>query len=207
MDAFTQMMFTTALWAETGDDEKPLDDNYSIDDIAKPVREALEEEAEEFQRENAADIAQWPGKAGRSGDPAAAAGHDFWLTRNGHGAGFWDGDWPDEVGERLTQASKKYGTVYLYVGDDGKIWAGGYEKGPKHKGRKINRNDYTHYVIVSKDGEPRIESGWSYVEDAKEQIRDNLPHGVKAKVITKTGAKRAGLDPDDNDNWLRGTAG
>lgn len=20
-------------------------------------------------------------------------GHDFWLTRNGHGAGFWDGDW------------------------------------------------------------------------------------------------------------------
>ena len=21
------------------------------------------------------------------------AGHDFWLTRNGHGAGFWDGDW------------------------------------------------------------------------------------------------------------------
>ena len=22
--------------------------------------------------------------------------HDFWLTRNGHGAGFWDGDWPEE---------------------------------------------------------------------------------------------------------------
>jgi|TARA_R110000744_G_scaffold366338_1_gene475354 hypothetical protein len=22
-------------------------------------------------------------------------GHDFWLTRNGHGAGFWDGDWND----------------------------------------------------------------------------------------------------------------
>lgn len=22
----------------------------------------------------------------------AQAGHDFWLTRNGHGAGFWDGD-------------------------------------------------------------------------------------------------------------------
>ncbi len=25
------------------------------------------------------------------------AGHDFWLTRQGHGAGFWDGDWPDHV--------------------------------------------------------------------------------------------------------------
>ena len=22
-------------------------------------------------------------------------GHDFWLTRNGHGAGFWDGGWND----------------------------------------------------------------------------------------------------------------
>jgi hypothetical protein len=49
-------------------------------------------------------------------------GHDFWLTRNGHGAGFWDGDWPEEVGKRLTEASKKYGEVYLYV-QDGKIFS------------------------------------------------------------------------------------
>jgi hypothetical protein len=209
MDDFTRMMFRTALWAETDDDGRPYDDNYSDSDIAKPVREALEEEAKQFQRENAADIAQWPGKGGRSDDPATAAGHDFWLTRNGHGAGFWDGDWPDEVGVRLDKASKKYGQVDLYVGDDGKIWASGYEKGPKKKpqGRKINQKDYTHYVVVSKDGEPRIESGWEYAEDAKEQIKGNLPEGVKAKVITKTGAKRAGLDPDDNDNWLRGTPG
>jgi len=36
----------------------------------------------------------------------AQAGHDFWLTRNGHGAGFWDGDWP-ETGDALTEASKE----------------------------------------------------------------------------------------------------
>ena len=29
------------------------------------------------------------------------AGHDLWLTAVGHGAGFWDGDWP-EHGEYLT---------------------------------------------------------------------------------------------------------
>ena len=204
MDAFTAMMFRTALWAETGEDENPLDRDYGVEDFARPVRDALEAEARQFQVENAEDIAKWPGKGGRSDDPATAAGHDFWLTRNGHGAGFWDGDWPDEVGERLDKAAKKYGQVDLYVGDDGKIWAGGYENGPK-QGRKINRKDYTHYVIVAKGGVPLIETGWSYAEDAKEQIRENLPEGVKAKVLSKTGAKRAGLDPDNNLNWLRGS--
>ena len=50
------------------------------------------------------------------------AGHDFWLTRNGHGAGFWDGDWPDRTGHRLSEAAKSYGEYHLYVGDDGKIY-------------------------------------------------------------------------------------
>lgn len=45
------------------------------------------------------------------------AGHDFWLTRNGHGAGFWDGDWPDEVGERLTKIAKSFGEFDLYECD------------------------------------------------------------------------------------------
>lgn len=39
---------------------------------------------------------------------AAQAGHDFWLTRNGHGAGFWDGDW-DTLGDVLTKISHSYG--------------------------------------------------------------------------------------------------
>lgn len=45
---------------------------------------------------------------------------DFWLTRNGHGVGFWDRD-VGAVGDRLTKACKKFGETYLYVGDDGKI--------------------------------------------------------------------------------------
>jgi hypothetical protein len=51
------------------------------------------------------------------------AGHDFWLTRNGHGAGFWDGDYPDDIGKTLTDASNPYGDVNLYLGDDGLIYA------------------------------------------------------------------------------------
>ena len=49
-------------------------------------------------------------------------GHDLWLTRNGHGAGFWDGDYADDVGEALTKISEAMGEIDLYVGDDGKIY-------------------------------------------------------------------------------------
>jgi hypothetical protein len=64
----------------------------------------------------------------------ARAGQDFWLTRNRHGAGFWDGDWnqPFEhcgegpapyrtIGAYLTAMSHPYGEFNLYVGDDGLI--------------------------------------------------------------------------------------
>lgn len=44
---------------------------------------------------------------------AAQSGHDFWLTRNRHGAGFWDGDYPEDVGKALTDAAHVYGSVYL----------------------------------------------------------------------------------------------
>lgn len=49
-------------------------------------------------------------------------GHDFWLTRNGHGAGFWDrGHGP--IGQSLSDAARVYGTVDLYTGDDGRIYS------------------------------------------------------------------------------------
>ena len=46
--------------------------------------------------------------------PLDQAGHDFWLTRNGHGAGFWDGDWKDSAGASLTEIAKSFGECNLY---------------------------------------------------------------------------------------------
>jgi hypothetical protein len=37
------------------------------------------------------------------------AGHDFWLTRQGHGAGFWDKGM-EELGEQLTAIAEAYGS-------------------------------------------------------------------------------------------------
>ncbi len=52
-----------------------------------------------------------------NGYDEAQAGHDFSLTRNGHGAGYWDRGL-GEVGEKLTAASKLFGEVNteLYKG-------------------------------------------------------------------------------------------
>lgn len=48
-------------------------------------------------------------------------GHDFWLTRNGHGAGFWDRGL-GELGDWLTQQCKLYGEASLWVGEDGRVY-------------------------------------------------------------------------------------
>lgn len=51
----------------------------------------------------------------------ACAGHDFWLTRNGHGAGFWDRGL-GELGSKLTVLAKTYAGQDLSVGDDGLVY-------------------------------------------------------------------------------------
>jgi hypothetical protein len=51
-----------------------------------------------------------------------AAAHDFILTRNDHGAGFWDGDWHEPWGSRLTTLAHSFGELSCYIGDDGAIY-------------------------------------------------------------------------------------
>ncbi len=48
------------------------------------------------------------------------AGHDFWLTRNGHGTGFWDKEeiYGVKNSEILTEMSKNFGQVWTYISDD-----------------------------------------------------------------------------------------
>ena len=48
-------------------------------------------------------------------------GHDLWLTRNHHGAGFWDGDWPEDFGKIMTAFSSGMGEKHAYSNVDGDI--------------------------------------------------------------------------------------
>lgn len=124
IDAFTGAYIECALWSTNDNSDEqggdPLDENYSIEDIATETFEGMVADCKKFQEENADDITDGPDLSQCTTEEQS--GHDFWLTRNHHGAGFWDGDWPKEAGDRLTQACKVYGEVDLYVGDDGVIW-------------------------------------------------------------------------------------
>ncbi|MEG3175813.1 hypothetical protein U1872_06195 [Sphingomonas sp. RB3P16] len=51
----------------------------------------------------------------------AQAGCDLWLTRNGHGAGFWDRGL-GKAGDLLTEAAAALGSIDPYFGDDGKFY-------------------------------------------------------------------------------------
>ena len=60
-------------------------------------------------------------------DISAYFGHDLCLTQNGHGSGFWDGDYADDcdgidIGTALTECAEKIGRISPYVGDDGSIY-------------------------------------------------------------------------------------
>ena len=50
-------------------------------------------------------------------------GHDFWLTRNRAGAGFWDRGYDKQAGESLSNAAMKFPEINLYIGDDGLIYS------------------------------------------------------------------------------------
>ena len=117
---FLDGYITAALWSSLDDADDPLDANYQPDDIAPETLSAMTEDCRKFLEECSHLIVGKTVQESSYSD-MEIAGHDFWLTRNGHGAGFWDGDW--ETGDELTAACKPFGEVYLFVGDDGKIYA------------------------------------------------------------------------------------
>lgn len=115
MTPFVAAYIECALWSSVDDHSDPLDNKYSLDDIAPETLACMTAECEAFQVKYADLLAQAGGKDSQHG-------HDLWLTRNGHGAGFWDRDYPEPVGAQLTLAAHQSGYVDLYVGDDGKIY-------------------------------------------------------------------------------------
>jgi len=111
-----------AAWEASGGgcEDTALDANYSPSDFAPEALEVLRAHALSFW------CRMWyhldaEEEFSRSDDKAGSAGHDFWLTSQGHGAGFWDGDWP-KYGDMFTKLSKCYPEgINITVGDDGKL--------------------------------------------------------------------------------------
>ena len=106
-----------ALWTSTlGDDVgTPMDDDYSLDDLAPETLVTMEREVSDFLALIDEQCPDW-----RHLSPESV-GHDFWLTRNRHGAGFWDRGY-GQLGDELTKWAHSFGEVDLYVGDDNLIY-------------------------------------------------------------------------------------
>jgi hypothetical protein len=117
LDRFTRAYLVCALWSSTDDDGNPLDADYALSDLSPQIVAQAIEDCADFQSENAADLDLFYGEYGYD---LEQAGYDFWLTRNHHGAGFWDRG-AGEVGQRLTAAAHAYGSLDLYIGDDNLI--------------------------------------------------------------------------------------
>jgi hypothetical protein len=116
MPEMVEAYIRCALWSTNDESDeqggKPLDERFDRSDLDAETDVKMTRDCHAFWEANEKDLslldAEW-------------AGHDFWLTRNGHGSGFWDLGL-GEVGDRLTEASKRFGEFDLYVGDDGKVF-------------------------------------------------------------------------------------
>lgn len=112
LKAFTQATIEALYSTDTGEDgQPPVDADLSDETLAD-----LRADCRSFWRRYGCFV-------DASDMSPEQAGHDFWLTRNGHGAGFWDGDWPEPYAEMLTKGSKCYGEFETYLGDDGLIYS------------------------------------------------------------------------------------
>lgn len=120
LDLFERAFFGCALWSSNDHDaegEPPLDQDYSIEDIADETILKLKGDCDAFRQANRELL---DAVTEQFGADESQHGHDFWLTRNGHGAGFWDRGYLD-AGDKLSEAARAYGEVNLYV-QDGKIY-------------------------------------------------------------------------------------
>jgi hypothetical protein len=116
VDVFLAGYVECALWSTTDEDGVPLDGRYGVGDLSVAAWLEMHTDCSDFVAANADRLDAYL-RAGRS---PTDAGHDWWLTRNRHGAGFWDRGL-GELGAKLTAAAHSYGTCDLYVGDDGQV--------------------------------------------------------------------------------------
>jgi hypothetical protein len=135
LDAFTQGYVEALFFTSTGDDGEAFGEGFA--DLAPETLARIIADCAAFQKKNVVALAccqmtedereelaehgHGPGWDNEN-KTATELGRDFWYTRNGHGCGFWDGDWPEPYATILTDAAKSFDEVDAYLGDDGRVY-------------------------------------------------------------------------------------
>lgn len=114
IDKILQGYLETALWSSYDDDFEPLDSGRDVSDCADTfTAEALDDIKGmlAYCNETGIDL---------RGIDSWTFGMAFWLSRNGHGAGFFDRGCEPRWNQ-LQAAAKTFGERNLYVNEFGKV--------------------------------------------------------------------------------------
>lgn len=118
IDSFIAGYTECMLWSSHDGELESLEEY----ELAPKTSERVAKDCRAFIASNLADLQLYVEQRDCEGyEPWECAGHDFWLTRCGHGAGFWDRGL-DELGDRLSAASELAGNQDPYIGDDGDVY-------------------------------------------------------------------------------------
>lgn len=127
IDSFTEEALEALFWSESQEDGSNYDE-YSFTDLDIDSLKVFKERCEKFQEENKEALSVFPERNG----------HNFILSCNGHGAGFFDEHLSysylfkegrkqeyfnmEETGRLLQEICRKEKEFNLYLGDDGKLY-------------------------------------------------------------------------------------
>ena len=113
INAAHDALIECALWSslaygpDQSHDPIPADELHEWGHVPEDVRQEIWDDLNAFMADEYDDLTA-------SGLNMGQIGHDFWLTREGHGAGFWDRGLGD-IGRRLTDAARVYGSIDLQL--------------------------------------------------------------------------------------------
>ena len=134
VNTITEHYLLALLWTMPGDEEcENPGDGIELWDLPLETIEQAKQDVTDFVNACGALFdqamecyADGYGQHQDAGSAEAAFGHDFALTRNHHGVGFWDRDsegLSKFLGDALTRVcQKKFHECDLYIGDDGKAY-------------------------------------------------------------------------------------
>jgi hypothetical protein len=110
LETATRAALATLLWTDHDDSTgEYLDSTHSPEDFTEYSKTRVRKEMAKFL-ESIPECEMSP----------FDLGCDFILTRNGHGAGFWDRGLGD-LGDELTRIATTFPQIHAYINDDNKI--------------------------------------------------------------------------------------
>ncbi len=126
IDAVLDSYLETALWAEEEDGEEKIEKPglgrgkkpvptlrgktiFDVDDVSRDkARKDIENFIDTAKKEAPEELGTYTSES---------LGHNIWLSRNGHGAGFFD-----DNNDKLQDIARKMGSQVIYAGDDDAVY-------------------------------------------------------------------------------------